>query len=44
MKKYLATGVLFLFNNEILSLLALLIMTVMFIAWLFEGVADHGNW
>ena len=31
MKKYLATSILFLFNDELVSIIALLIMTCMFI-------------
>lgn len=42
MKKYLAVSVLFLANNEILSLLALTIITVMFLFSLIEAKEARG--
>lgn len=42
MKKYLAVASLFLANNEIISLLALVILTVMFIAFLAKSAQKEG--
>lgn len=42
MRRYIATAVLFLFNNEVVSLIALLIMTAMFIAFIVGESIKHG--
>ena len=43
MWRYIATSILFLFNSEILSLLALLMMTIMFIGQILVARSNCHN-
>ena len=43
MKKYLATAALFLFNNEVISLVALIAIVAMFIAFLIQSAEKEAG-